>query len=138
MVSDAIVDLLQIRPAANGRQIGELCGSTFLDTGFETWMAALVCGEQWSRLKAPAKKRMLSDFESVKRAFDPQMEPEYSVELKGVEDDEENGISGDVIVVPSTAIQSIFDNICSRILRLVEKQISQMKSKKRQKVKVIR
>ena len=80
---------------------GDLCGSMFIDNGFETWAYGLVGGKEWARLNDPAKKRMMRDFESVKRSFDPQTESEYSVELKGVEDNEDKGICGDVIVVGS-------------------------------------
>lgn len=82
-------------------ELGGLYGSAFVDASFETWVSVVIGGDQWGKLTSRAKKGMLSDFESVKRSFDPRNEPEYSVELKGVEDDESKGISEELIVIKS-------------------------------------
>ena len=79
---------------------GDLCGSVFLDMGFQKWVTTIIGQNQWARLKEAAKKKMLLDFEyAVKRSFDPKCQQEYSVELRGVEDDEHHNISDDTIVV---------------------------------------
>ena len=79
---------------------GDLCGSLFLDMGFQKWVTTIIGQNQWAKLKDTAKKNMLLDFEyAVKRSFDPKCQQEYSVGLRGVEDDEAQNISDGNIVV---------------------------------------
>lgn len=72
---------------------GGLCGSVFLDMAFERYIAGLVGQEVYSALKSENKDKMLLEFEfGIKRAFNGDGHQDYSVDLKGIEDNEEEGI----------------------------------------------
>lgn len=74
--------------------------------GFEKWVSTKVGQLAYSKLKDTAKKNMFQDFEyQIKRGFDPVNQQEYSVGLKGVEDNEDQGISDDTILVKLYADQ---------------------------------
>ncbi|KAI0437600.1 hypothetical protein F4803DRAFT_538014 [Xylaria telfairii] len=82
---------LQLEECAIGD--GGLCGSVFLDMALERYIAGLVGQEVYSALKSENKDKMLRDFEfGVKRAFNGNSHQDYSVDLKGIEDNEEEGI----------------------------------------------
>lgn len=77
---------------------GDLCGSVFLDLAFQRYIMTLVGEDKYSAMKETSKKRMMRDFEAgVKRAYAGDPKKEYTVDLKGVEDDEANGICDDTI-----------------------------------------
>jgi hypothetical protein len=72
----------------------------FLDMGFQKHIATIVGESAYANLKESSKKRMLADFEyQIKRSFDPVNQSEYSVELRGVEDNERHNIRDDTIVI---------------------------------------
>lgn len=72
--------------------------------GFEKWVSTKVGQAAYSNLKDTAKKNMFQDFEyQIKRGFDPVNQDEYSVGLKGVEDNVDQGITDDMIMVKSYA-----------------------------------
>lgn len=65
---------------------------------FVKYIVTIVGEAQYARLKENNKKRMLRDFEyGIKRSFTGDPGKDYSVELKGVEDNEEEGIDDDSI-----------------------------------------
>jgi hypothetical protein len=68
--------------------------------GFQKWLITIVGEDAYAKLKETSRKKMLEEFEyQVKRCFDPVNQQEYSVELKGVEDNERHNIRDDNIVV---------------------------------------
>ncbi|KAJ4156413.1 hypothetical protein NW754_008041 [Fusarium falciforme] len=87
---------LEIEECAIGD--GDLCGSTRLDKCFEKYIETLVGKDQYSKLKEINKKKMMRVFEyGVKRCFTLESTKEYSVDLKGVEDNARHGIEDDTI-----------------------------------------
>lgn len=79
---------------------GDLCGSVFLDLAFERLIRTLVGVEKYSIIKESNKKRMMRDFEAgVKRAYAGDPNKEYTVDLRGVEDDESNDICDETITL---------------------------------------
>ncbi|KAJ4203212.1 hypothetical protein NW767_005323 [Fusarium falciforme] len=89
---------LEIEECAIGD--GDLCGSTRLDISFEKYIETLVGKDQYSKLKEINKKKMMRAFEcGVKRCFTLESTKEYMVDLKGVEDNERNGIEDDTITL---------------------------------------
>ncbi|EEU38428.1 uncharacterized protein NECHADRAFT_88549 [Fusarium vanettenii 77-13-4] len=89
---------LEIEECAIGD--GDLCGSTRLDKCFEKYIETLVGKDQYSKLKEINKKKMMRVFEyGVKRCFTLESTKEYSVDLKGVEDNERHGIEDDTITL---------------------------------------
>lgn len=71
-----------------------------MDKCFEKYIETLVGKDQYSKLKEINKKKMMRVFEyGVKRCFTLESTKEYSVDLKGVEDNERHGIEDDTITL---------------------------------------
>lgn len=129
LISYKIVSLdpFQVEECAMGD--GGLCGSVFLDQAFEKYIRTIVGEPQWQNLKAKSKIRMLKDWESaIKRCYSGD-NTSYTVELPGVEDNASVHIEEEVITLKPTALKTIFDHVIGKILRLVEKQIDEVKER---------
>ncbi|KAJ4416814.1 hypothetical protein N0V82_006543 [Gnomoniopsis sp. IMI 355080] len=116
---------------------GDLCGSVFLNIAFTRYIKTLVGETQYEEIKPRNKIKMEAEFEiGPKRRFRGDSS-EFTVDLVGVKNDEENGISEDVItlkpgfdqVMFRTAIQGLFDDVCGRIDNLVDNQIRAVEMK---------
>lgn len=115
---------------------GGLCGSVYLDQAFERYIKTLVGEGPWQYIRDKAKKKMMQEFElSIKRCY-AGTNTEFSVDLPGVEDNEDEGIDDDTITLKPTALKTIFDHVIGQIMRLVEKQIDEIQDK-RNKAKAI-
>jgi hypothetical protein len=49
----------------------------------------------------------------------------YSVDLRGVQDNPDDGIDDDTITLKPSILQTVFDHVIGQIMRLVEKQIDE-------------
>ncbi|KAF9874990.1 hypothetical protein CkaCkLH20_07684 [Colletotrichum karsti] len=111
---------------------GGLCGSVFLDTAFENCIKTLVGERQYEGIRSIDKKKMLRTFDfGVKRSFSAgpnQSRKEYSVDLRGVEDNEEEGILDETISLKQSMLQTVFDHVCGQVEVLVHNQVSEVKS----------
>ncbi|KAM6516430.1 hypothetical protein FALCPG4_014614 [Fusarium falciforme] len=118
---------LEIEECAIGD--GDLCGSTRLDKSFEKYIETLVGKDQYSKLKEINKKKMMRVFENgVKRCFTLESTKEYTVELKGVEDNEGHGIEDDTITLDHSMLRTLFDHVCGQIETLVQNQTDEVAS----------
>ncbi|KAK0707694.1 hypothetical protein B0H67DRAFT_685958 [Lasiosphaeris hirsuta] len=117
---------------------GGLCGSAFLDIGFENWVKTKVGVEEYAQIGDESKAEMMRQFDNqVKRPYSGDKIPRIrSVELKGVKDKPEENIRDDTIYITGTALLTIFDHVCGQVVRLVESQIDEVESEDRQQVKV--
>ncbi|KAF5013318.1 hypothetical protein FDECE_668 [Fusarium decemcellulare] len=89
---------LEIEECAIGD--GGLCGSLFLNVAFEKYIKTLVGEGQYNRLRDKNKKDMMNKFEnSVKRSFTADSTKDYWVDLRGVEDNEKEGIDDESITL---------------------------------------
>jgi len=61
----------------------------------------LVGESEYSTISEKKKKRMLAEFEMLKRSFDGEGQKDYSVDLQGVEDNPESGIDDGTILLGS-------------------------------------
>lgn len=77
---------------------GDLCGSVYLDQDFEKYIRNIVGEEQWGTLKVRSKQKMMSEFESIKRAFAGD-DQQFSVDLQGVKDNPDEGIEDETITI---------------------------------------
>ena len=74
-----------------------MCGSVFLDAAFEKQIKVLVGEQQYASINEKAKVNMRRDFEmGVKRMFSGD-DRDYSVDLMGVENNEQENIYDDTI-----------------------------------------
>ena len=89
------------------RFVGDLCGSVFLDLAFEKWITTIVGEDQYYNrsgdrkgIKESSRKKMMEQFEfGIKRTFTGMPDQKFSVDLKGVEDDDNEGILDDTILI---------------------------------------
>ncbi|UPL01930.1 hypothetical protein LCI18_012864 [Fusarium solani-melongenae] len=118
---------LEIEECAIGD--GDLCGSTRLDKCFEKYIETLVGKDQYRKLKEINKKKMMRVFEyGVKRCFTLESTKEYTVDLKGVEDNESHGIEDDTITLDHSMLRTLFDHVCGQIETLVQNQTDEVAS----------
>lgn len=61
----------------------------------------LVGESEYSTISEKRKKRMLVEFEMLKRSFDGEGQKDFSVDLQGVKDNPESGIHDGTIIVGS-------------------------------------
>lgn len=79
---------------------GGLCGSVFLDIAFQKYIETIIGEMQYNGIKQTNHKKMMREFEyGIKRCFSEHNDQTYSVDLKGVKNDPENGIVDDTITV---------------------------------------
>lgn len=134
---------------------GGLCGSVFLDLGFQKYIEILIGTNQYSNIKESYRKTMMKEFEyGIKRAFTGKDDQTYSIDLRGVQDDPANGVIDETIIikmwvsvpthVPTllrhachrSVLRTIFDHVFCQIGKLVDDQIAEV-SEKGLPVKVI-
>jgi hypothetical protein len=73
-----------------------------LDLAFEDYIAMLTGKEDYEKLTPGARRKMIhSDFDRIKRRFGNEEEDDdiYSVDLKGVKNKPESGITDGTIVL---------------------------------------
>jgi hypothetical protein len=73
-----------------------------LELAFEDYIAKLTGEEEYKKLASGAKRRMINgDFDRLKRLFGNEEEDDdkYSVDLKGVKDNQEKGIIDGTIIL---------------------------------------
>ncbi|KAI1660440.1 hypothetical protein F4813DRAFT_400656 [Daldinia decipiens] len=109
---------------------GDLCGSVFLDLAFVKYIAALIGEKQYSQIKEVSKKKMLKEFEfGIKRSFMGDDNKDYSVDLRGVEDNEDEGIVDDNVPLKANMLRTVFDHICGQIDTLVQNQTMEVQGR---------
>ncbi|KAK6538417.1 hypothetical protein TWF694_010002 [Orbilia ellipsospora] len=85
---------LKLKECAVGK--GDLCGSLFLDIGFEQMIKRKIGAEKYVSLRERDKKDMISQFEyRVKRQFDGNINKKMSVTLRGLGSDVEDSDEDD-------------------------------------------
>jgi len=119
-------DPLEIEECTAGK--GGLCGSAYIDMGFEKFVKLKVGKDKYGKIKERYRKRMMLDFEAqVKRNFGGQDEDMRSVELIGVEDNPEEGIIDENVTLSAASVRTLFDHVCSQVVVLVANQIEKVK-----------
>ncbi|KPM39250.1 hypothetical protein AK830_g7310 [Neonectria ditissima] len=109
---------------------GDLCGSIFLDTSFEKHIRILVGEDEYARIKPIHKQRMMRMFEQgVKRSFTLESNKDYSVDLRGIEDNYEEGIEDECITLKKSMLRTVFDYVCGQIDNLVQEQVNQVEDR---------
>ncbi|KAE8449886.1 hypothetical protein EG329_007363 [Mollisiaceae sp. DMI_Dod_QoI] len=122
------LDPLEIEECAIGD--GGLCGSAYIDMGFEKFVKLKVGEAEYNRMNENHRKRMMIDFDvQVKRGFSGKDQKNRSVELRGVRNNAEEGIINGAIILSADSIRTLFDQVCSQVEDLVEKQIDEVEEK---------
>jgi hypothetical protein len=80
--------------------IGALCGSAYIDMGFEKFVKFKVGEAEYGKISEKHRKRMMLDFDvQVKRSFGAQEQKNRTVELRGVENNDREGIIDENILL---------------------------------------
>ncbi|KAL2060461.1 hypothetical protein VTL71DRAFT_9492 [Oculimacula yallundae] len=117
---------LEIEETVKGE--GGLCGSVYLNIGFQNYIETLVGKEQYSLLKPPSKRSMMTEFDqTLKRIFNEKSNEVHTIDLFGVEDDPDNNIDDNTITLKKSALQGIFDHVFLQIEALIANQVAQIK-----------
>ncbi|KAK7739029.1 hypothetical protein SLS53_005927 [Cytospora paraplurivora] len=92
------VDPFEIEECAIGD--GELCGSVYLDFAFLRYIKTKVGEEQYNSIRLIDMKAMRNHFDiGIKRAFDWNSNKEYFIDIRGVKDNELEGIMDEMIKI---------------------------------------
>ncbi|KAI5837493.1 hypothetical protein DFP73DRAFT_568263 [Morchella snyderi] len=126
LISYEIVSLspsISVKECAGGK--GELCGSTFLNQGFENLVISRAGKENFDKMKTRSLNRMLREFEqSLKRNFtNSEDDDEFICTAGGLPDNPEVGIERGEFTFTREDMLGIFDPIIDRIIPLVQNQI---------------
>lgn len=120
--------IAQIRPsveldeAAPGS--GGLCGSSFLDRKFDSWLTDhfKFCREWNLTFHADAIERWEKE---IKRNFRGDVKKAYTIPTRGMGDNISLGIRGKKLAISGNVVRNLFEPVVSQILELVRKQIDQ-------------
>ncbi len=84
---------------------GGLCGSVYLNIGFQKYIETLIGKDQYDSLSDPSKRKMMTEFDqTLKRIFNERSNEVHTIDLYGVEDDPENGIDDNTTVLKKHVI----------------------------------
>ena len=135
----ALHPLLQVREAASGT--GELCGSTYLNQGFQDYLEANFSKlPGWDdEILADAMERFdlvvsvhctqksclrkLTEDTQIKKQYTGASQKSYSIPVPGLEDNSGRGIRKGRLSVPASDMHAIFEPIMLKIIALVQGQI---------------
>ncbi|KAF3941340.1 hypothetical protein ABW19_dt0203577 [Dactylella cylindrospora] len=121
---------LRLKECAVGE--GGLCGSVFLDLGFEQLIKSKVGVSKYNSIRERYRNEMMAQFEyRIKRHFDGSTNRDYTVTLQGAgdADDDDDDEDNDLILVKGTALRTVFDTVCTKIDTLVANQVKQIRAK---------
>ncbi|KAH6847777.1 hypothetical protein B0I37DRAFT_375808 [Chaetomium sp. MPI-CAGE-AT-0009] len=116
------------------RGTGDICGAGFIDEAFENMIRSKV-GKGYFEIKSRYREKMIRDFGvNIKRSFDyePGINKKFTVELRGVADNPDEGIRQERIPFDSNALRTIFDGVCDKVVALVEKQVLEVEKQKKE------
>ncbi|KAF4457415.1 kinase-like protein [Fusarium austroafricanum] len=105
---------------------GSVCGYISLENSFEKYIMTLVGEDHYNGLRLRDQKAMLQQFKYITQSFTAQSERGYSVDLRGIQDNEMEGIVDETIILTSTALRTIFDLTCGQVDSLIDKKIKEI------------
>jgi len=110
---------------------GGLCGSAFLNYGFEEHVKFRIGEVEFSRLQSTnpaAWETALKHFEEyVKRNLSDELE-DFNIPMPGVPDNDDAGVSMGYLALSHEEVSDIFKPIVKQILNLIEEQVNAIHS----------
>ncbi|TGZ77595.1 hypothetical protein EX30DRAFT_311070 [Ascodesmis nigricans] len=108
---------------------GDLCGSVFLDQGFEKYIRGKLGDAVIDKMSARSRMHMMNSWiTDVKNRFGGTTQTEFEVSVPGVADDEKMGVESGFHVMKASDVQAIFDPIIDRCIALTRTQITSVRS----------
>ena len=133
LISYKITQLNPLRVEESGVGSGGLCGSAFLNYGFEDHVKSRIGVERYENMKEKKPKTWqmgLKYFEEfVKRNFNEEEHQEVNVPFPGLPDDEEAGLESGFLVMTADEIKRIFEPVVREVCDLVEGQVEGIRQK---------
>lgn len=132
LISYEIKQLTPLRIEESVPGSGGCCGAAFLNVRFEEFVRGKFGRKAFAAICEKKPKSWLSAmkyFEDyVKRNFDPAERTEFNFPFPGVADNAAAGLEQGFLTVTSPEIGSIFKPIIEEVIKLVDGQISQLRS----------
>ena len=117
------INPLRISECVSGT--GKLCGSVYLDKGFQDHIRKRIGNDSIDNMTVKAKEEMMRTWEDkVKFPFkeDSDEDDDYEVNVRGVDDNEQMCVEGGFHKMNHDEIKNIFDPIINDIYGLVDAQ----------------
>jgi hypothetical protein len=105
------------------RTFGGLCGSTYLNRGFEAFLDRKFRGYE-SEFYNELKPHMMTEFDrNIKKRFMGGEDQKFTILLLGIPDNYHLGISRGKLTISGRDLKPIFSEVMTCIIRLVRAQI---------------
>ncbi|PHH62685.1 hypothetical protein CDD82_1983 [Ophiocordyceps australis] len=131
LISYKILSLRPLRVEESAVGTGGLCGSAFLNYGFEAQVRRKLGAELLHEMKTSRRgdswQTALNYFENVKRSFSDDYEQEWLVPFPRLPADEECGRDAGCLSLTASDMQAIFDPVVKGVCDLVEGQVCKMR-----------
>ncbi|KAF2227835.1 hypothetical protein BDZ85DRAFT_254962 [Elsinoe ampelina] len=123
------LDPMQFREVVPGE--GGLCGSAFINFGFENLMKTKFGPNEFHKFykRSPKQWKVVMDNfdQSVKRSFDMSKarnrKRKFELPFPGMPDNSTIGIEGGMLSLTSEEIENMFEPVCRDILLLIQRQV---------------
>ncbi|KAK2072966.1 hypothetical protein P8C59_007283 [Phyllachora maydis] len=133
LIAYKILSLKPPRVEESAVGTGGLCGSAFLNFGFEEHVRNRLGPRRFDEMKARKGKTWqmgLRYFEDVvKRSFHEDDDQEVNIPFPGLADDEEVGLDSGFLVMTADQIKAIFEPVVKEVCELVQGQVDSLRAK---------
>ncbi|KAF8247382.1 hypothetical protein K440DRAFT_661489 [Wilcoxina mikolae CBS 423.85] len=131
LISYKITNLKPLKIVESVSGSGDLCGSVFLDEGFEQYIRKLLGDEVIDGMKQRSRNEMMRTWvDKAKSKFnDKNSLEEYEVTMGGVPDDDDGNVEAGFHYMQSEQVKKIFDPIVDYIVELVKEQVLNVQKK---------
>lgn len=129
LISYRIKDLNPLRLDECVSGTGGMCGSVFLDEGFERYIRSVVGNKVIDGMKSRSKAAMMRTWEERVKFKFGNTSADLEVNLPGVPDNPAKNIEENFHTMEEDDVKRIFDPVVSRIVALVKDQVRDVERK---------
>ena len=116
---------------------GGLCGSSFINRGFEEWVARKVGIQYQVKMTDQGRLHLLKEFDEIKKSFSNEdAEDEYTLPAAGLDDDDSAGIDSGLMTVTNEQVKSLMDSVINEVVELVQEQVTMVEEKGNKNISV--
>ncbi|KAF8544623.1 hypothetical protein BDD12DRAFT_723315 [Trichophaea hybrida] len=125
LISYKITNLKPLKIVESVSGSGDLCGSVFLDEGFDQYIRKLLGDKVIDGMKQRSRNEMMRTWvDKAKSKFnDKNSLEQYEITLGGVPDDDDGNVDAGFHYMQSEQVKKIFDPIVDYIVELVKEQV---------------
>ncbi|KAI4601689.1 hypothetical protein KJ359_011820 [Pestalotiopsis sp. 9143b] len=114
---------------------GDLCGSTFLDREFATWLKKRFA--HLSEWDDGHREDAMERWMDIKKGFDGKTDNSWTIRARGLPDNERLRIRNGTFKVTGSHVKQVFEPVIQNILALVQSQITESKKGDPNSVKAV-